>query len=290
MFGDLQTRLRLIVAIAIAAALTYFVEWNAVQPNVLDDPITFILNRAWLLSWGTLIIIAAAATLLAALICRRRLPDLPLLVFAACLSMLSLLSGPAVRAHWSTSPAASYLAFAFELLLLTALLFGVQFAGKLLLAKFASRDQPTHPDSKKISPRDALQSIALASLASFVVILLCATTTWADEIGPARLKVYGSERGQIIFAALAAGFLSSLAAHQSFRSVKSLFCWLALPLLGFFAYLILAKYAAPPSETLPIHPLGNFLPIDFAGPGVLGATLGLLLSRKLHHERDAEET
>ena len=289
MFGDFQTRFRLIVTIAIVAALAYLVVWSTVQPNVLGDPVTFILNQAWLLSWGTLIIVAAVAVLLTALICRRRLPDLPLLVFAACLSLLSLLSGPAVRAHWSNGTASSYRAFALELLLLTALLFAVQMAGKLLLARFAPKDQQTQTDFKKVSAGNALQAMVLAGVASFVIILLCATTTWA-EIGPARLKVYGSERGQIIFAALAAGFLSTLAAHQSFRSVKSLFCWLPLPLLGFFAYLVLAKYGSPPSEPLSVHPLGNFLPIDFAGPGVLGAMLGLLLSRKLHRERDEEET
>lgn len=289
MFGDLQTRLRLCLTVAITAALTYLLVWKTVQPNVLGDPVSFIFTGAWLLSWASLIVVAAVATLLSVLICRRRLPNLPVLVFAAGLCVLSFCSGPAVRAHWRIGTYGSYLGFALEILLLTALLYAVHLTGKMLLARFAGQDSKTHPSVPNVSLAKALQTPALAGIVAFIVALLFATTTWA-EIAPANYKVYGCERGQIIFAALAAGFLSALAAHQVFHPVKAVFCWLALPLLGLLAYLALAKFSAPASEPLPVNPLGNFLPIDFVGPGVLGSMLGLLSSRKLFRERQTQES
>ena len=62
----------------------------------------------------------------------------------------------------------------------------------------------------------------------------------------------------------------------------------AIALVGFFAYLALACFGSEAGEPLPNNPLGNFLPVDFLGPGVLGGMLGLLLSHKLFRNR-AEE-
>ena len=289
MFGDLRTRLRLFPVVAISVALVYLLVWPVVQPNVFKDPVSFIYNQNIPLSWLFLAIVAFVSTVLTVLICRRRLPDLPVLVFAAGLCLLSVRSGQAIRARWSYGARASYLTFAAETLLLIILFYGVHFFGKFILARLAPAEHAPHHQHRQFSLTTALQAFALASVVALVAALLISTNAKAHIPGPTVYTVYSSERGQIIFAALAAGFLSTLAAHQAFRPSRSIFCWLALPLLGFFAYLALAWFGTPPLEPLPNSPLGNFLPVDYLGPGTLGAMLGLLLSHKLFRNRAEEE-
>ena len=289
MFGDLRTRLRLSVVVAISVAGFYWLVWYAVQPNVFGGPVSFINNQAQVLSWALLVPIALVSTVLTVLICRRRLPDLPVLVFAAGLAVLSIRSGPAVWAHWSHGARSAYLVFTLETLLLTAVLWAVHRLGKLILAQLTPAghsDQHHRPNSSSAS---VLPALGLAALVAFVAAFLVATTARTAIAGVKSYTVYGSERGQIVFAALAAGFLSTLAAHQSFRPSRSSSCWLALPLVGLAGYLLLAGWGSPAGEPLPNNPLGNFLPIDFVGPGVLGGMMGLLLSHKLFRNRDTQE-
>ncbi|MBA7483345.1 hypothetical protein ES707_18859 [subsurface metagenome] len=291
MLGDLRTRLRLAVVVAITAAGFYWIIWYAVQPNVFDGPVSFLYSQAKVLSWPLLLIIAAISTVLTVLICRRRLPDLPVLVFAAGLCVLSVRSGPAVWVRWYHDGSGNiYLKFALETLLLTAVLWGVHRLGKLLLARLAPTGHKVEQSKMKSGAASFLPAFGLAGLVAFVVVFLVTTTVRTNIAGIRTYTVYSSERGQIIFAALAAGFLSTLAGHQSFRPSKSISCWLALPLVGMAGYLILAGFGSPAGEPLPNSPLGNFLPIDFVGPGVLGGMLGLLLSHKLFRNRDTEES
>ena len=289
MLGDLRTRLRLFPVIAISVALVYLLVWPAAQPNVFNDPLSFIYNQNILLSWLFLALVALISTVLTVLICRHRLPDLPVLVFAAGLCLLSVRSGQAIRAHWSYGARASYLTFAAETLFLIVLFYGVHFLGKFILARLSPAEHAPHHQHRQFSPATAAQAFALALLVALVAALLVSTNDKTHILGVNVYTVYGSERGQIIFAALAAGFLSTLAAHQAFRPSRSISCWLALPTLSFFAYLALAWFGSPPSEPLPNNPLGNLLPIDYLGPGTLGAMLGLLLSHKLFRNRAEEE-
>ena len=290
MFGDLWTRLRLSVVVAITAAGVYWLVWYAVKPNVFGDPVSFIYNQARPLSWALLLAMAVISTVLTVLICRRRLPDLPVLVFAAGLAVLSIRSGPAVRAQWSYGARPAYLNFALETLLLTAVLWAVHRLGKLLLVRLDPTGQNPQQPKLQSSLASYLPALGLAVLVAFIVAFLVAASASAVIAGVRTYMVYSSERGQIIFAALAAGFLSSLAAHQSFRPSRSISCWLAIPLVGVAGYLVLAALGSPAGESLPVSPLGNFLPIDFAGPGVLGGMLGLLLSHKLFRNRDTQQT
>jgi hypothetical protein len=279
------------VAVAITAAGFYWIIWYAVQPNAFDGPVSFVYNQAKALSWLLLIIIAVISTVLTVLVCRRRLQDLPVLVLAAGLSVLSVRSGPAVWVRWQHDGAGdTYLKFALEALLLTAVLWGVHRLGKFLLARLAPTGHEVGQSKTKSTSASLLPAFGLAALVAFIVIFLVTTTVRTNIAGIKTYAVYGSERGQIIFAALAGGFLSTLAGHQSFRPSKSTSCWLALPLVGVVGYLILAGFGSPADEPLPNIPLGNFLPIDFVGPGVLGGMLGLLLSHKLFRNRDTQES
>ena len=289
MLGSLRTRLRLAVAVVIAAAGAYWLVWYAVKPNVFGGPVSFIYNQALVLSWLLLIVIAVISTVLTVLICRRRLPDLPVLVFAAGLSVLSVRSGPARWAHSTEGAQNAYLIFALETVLLTAVLLAVHRLGKFLLARLAPVKRSSGKSKQRSSLASFLPTMGLAGLVAFVVAFVVATTAKTKLASGNNVMVYGSERGQIIFAALAAGFLSTLAAHQSFRPSKAIFCWLALPLVGLVGYLVLAGQGSPAGEILPNSPLGNFLPLDFVGPGVLGGMLGLLLSHKLFRNRDTQE-
>ena len=289
MLGSLRTRLRLAVAVVIAAAGAYWLVWYAVKPNVFGGPVSFIYNQALVLSWLLLIVIAVISTVLTVLICRRRLPDLPVLVFAAGLSVLSVRSGPARWAHSTEGAQNAYLIFAVEIVLLTAVLLAVHRLGKFLLARLAPVKRSSGKSKQRSSLASFLPAMGLAGLVAFVVAFVVATTAKTKLASGNNVMVYGSERGQIIFAALAAGFLSTLAAHQSFRPSKAIFCWLALPLVGLVGYLVLAGQGSPAGEILPNSPLGNFLPLDFVGPGVLGGMLGLLLSHKLFRNRDTQE-
>lgn len=330
MFGDLRTRLRLFPVIAIVAVLVYWLVWPAARPNVFNDPLSFIYNQNRPLAWLLLAVVALVSTLLTVLICGRRLPDLPVLVFAAGLCVLSVRSGNAVRAHWAHGTEASYLSFAVETLLLLVLFYGVHWLGKIILAHLTQTKQADgskphksslasilsivpealamgylanllgtfvqaqskhaeHHQPRKFSLATALQALGLALVVGFVTALLVATTAKTAIAGVESYTVYSSPRGQIIFAAFAAGFLSSLAAHQAFRPSRSLFCWIALPVVGVVGYLVLAWLGSPVGETLARNPLGNFLPVDFMGPGVLGGMLGLLLSHKLFRNRAEEE-
>ncbi len=289
MLGDLRTRLRLFPVVAIIAVLVYLLVWPAARPNVFNDPVSFIYNQDLPLSWLLLAVVALISTVLTVLICRRRLPDLPVLVFAAGLCVLSVRSGQAIRAHWAYGAQASYLSFAVETLLLIILFYGVHRLGKIILAHLAPAEHAGHHQQRQFSLATALQALGLALVVAFVAALLVATTAKTAIAGAEVYTVYASERSQTIFAAFAAGFLSTLAAHQAFRPSRSLFCWIALPLLGFFAYLALACFGSPAGEALPNNPLGNFLPVDFLGPGVLGGMLGLLLSHKLFRNRAEEE-
>ena len=291
MLGDVRTRLRLAVVVAITAAGFYWLLWYAAQPNAFNGPVSFAYNQAKVLSWSLLLIMAVISTVLTVLICRRRLPDLSVLVFAAGLCVLSVRSGPAVWVRWYNNEAgATYLTFALETALLTAVLWGVHHFGKFLLARWAPTGHEIEQSKAKSASASLLPALGVAGLVAFIVVFLVATTVRTTIAGANTYTVYGSERGQIIFAALAAGFLSTLAGHQSFRPSKSISCWLALPLVGFIGYLILAGFGSGAGEPLPNNPLGNFLPIDFVGPGVLGGMLGLLLSHKLFRNRDTEES
>ncbi|NIA07811.1 MAG: hypothetical protein GWP14_09315 [Actinobacteria bacterium] len=291
MLGDVRTRLRLAVAVAITAAGFYWIVWYAVQPNALDGPVSFIYNQATVLSWSLLLMTAAISTVLTILICRRRLPDLPVLVFTAGLCVLSVRSGPAVWVRWNHDGSGDvYLKFALEALLLTALLWSIHRLGKFMLARWAPTGHKAGQSKAKSTSASFLPAFGLAGLVAFVVIFLVTATVHTNIAGIKTYTVYSSERGQIIFAALAGGFLSTLAGHQSFRPSKSISCWLALPLVGVAGYLLLAGFGSPASEPLPNSPLGNFLPIDFVGPGVLGGMLGLLLSHKLFRNRDTQES
>jgi len=289
MLGDLRTRLRLFPVVAVSAVLVYLVVWPAARPNVLNDPVSFIYNQNIPLSWLLLAVVALVSTVLTVVICGRRLPDLPVLVFAAGVCVLSIRSGEAVRAHWAYGGGSSYLSFAAETLLLIILFYGVHLLGKIILAHLAPAEHARHHQHRQFSLATALQALGLALVVGFVAALLVATTAKTAIAGVKVYTVYASERSQIIFAAFAAGFLSTLAAHQSFRPSRSLFCWIALPVLGFFGYLGLACFGSPAGEALPNNPLGNFLPVDFLGPGVLGGMLGLLLSHKLFRNRAEEE-
>lgn len=290
MFGDLRTRLRLSVVVAISVAGFYWLVWYAVQPNVFGGPVSFIHNQARVVSWALLVLVALVSTVLTVLICRRRLPDLTVLVFAAGLAVLSVRSGPAVWAHWSHGARTAYLVFALEILLLTTVLWAVHRLGKFILARLAPAGHSDQHHRPQSSSARFLPALGLAALVAFVAAFLVATTARTAIAGAETYTVYGSERGQVIFAALAAGFLSTLAAHQSFRPSQAVSCWLALPLVGLAGYLVLAVWGSPTGEPLPNNPLGIFLPIDFVGPGVLGGMLGLLLSHKLYRNRDTPET
>ena len=291
MLGDVRTRLRLAVVVAITTAGFYWIIWYAAQPSAFDGPVSFIYNQSKFLSWLLLVVIAAISTVLTVLICRRRLPDLPVLVLAAGICVLSVRSGPAVWVRWQHDGAGNiHLKFALETLLLTAVLWAVHRLGKLLLARLAPMGHGTRQSKVQSSSTSFLPAFGVAVLVAFVAIFLLTTTVRTSIAGIKTYMVYSSERGQIIFAALAGGFLSTLAGHQSFRPSKSISCWLALPLVGVAGYLILAGFGSPASEPLPNSPLGNFLPIDFAGPGVLGGMLGLLLSHKTFRNRDTQES
>ena len=289
MLGDLRTRVRLFIAVASAVVLVQGLLWRVVKPGVWHDPVSLIYNNHLLLSWLLLVAVAGSCALLTVVICRGRLPDLPVLVLASGLSVLSVRSGAAVRAHWTRGAQVSYISFALELLLLTAALYGVHILGKLFLVWMGGRRGAEHHPAREFSLAPALQGLGLAVLAAGVAAFLVGTTIRTVVPGAEVYTVYASERGQIIFAALAAGFLSCLAAHQALRPAKSLFCWLGLPLVGIAAFLGLAAWGLPAGESLALNPLGNFLPLDFVGPGVLGGMLGLLLSHKLFRNRAAEE-
>ncbi len=330
MFGDVRTRLRLFPVVALSAVLVYLLVWPVTRPNVFNDPVSFIYNQNLALAWLLLAVVAVVSTVLTVLICGRRLPDLPVLVFAASLCVLSVRSGKAVRAHWAHGSGTSYLNFAVETLLLLVLFYGVHLLGKIILGHLTRAEQAQDQQSEKsllgrilsivpevlavrylanllgtigqarsehaehhrqrqFSLASALQALGLALVVGYVAALLIGTTAKTAIAGVEVYTVYASDRGQIIFAALAAGFLSTLAAHQAFRPSRSLFCWIALPLVGFVAYLGLAWFGSPVGEALPNNPLGNFLPVDFLGPGVLGGMLGLLLSHKLFRNRAEEE-
>jgi hypothetical protein len=327
MLGNLRTKLRLFLVVAITTVLVYLLVWPAAGPKVFNDPVSFLHSQNLPLAWVLLAAVAVISTLLTVLICGRRLPDLPVLVFAASLCVLSVRSGEAIRAHWAYGSGASYLSFAVEALLLIILFYGVHLLGKIILthlaqAKPADENRPRkslwasilsivaeavlvrylarllggivqthlehaeHHRQRQFSLASDLQAFALALVVGFVAAILIATTAKTTIAG---VEVYASDRSQIIFAALAAGFLSTLAAHQAFRPARSLFCWIALPLVGFVAYLVLAWLGSPVEQGWPRNPLGNFLPVDFLGPGVLGGMLGLLLSHKLFRNRAEEE-
>ena len=289
MFGDLQTRLRLFPVIAITAVAVYLFIWPAARPNVFDDPVSLLYSRNLPLSWILLAVVALISTVLTVLICRHRLPDLPVLVFAAGICVLSVRSGQAIRAHWAYGGRASYLSFAVETLFLIVLFYGVHLLGKFILARLGPAEHTPQHQHRQFSLATALQAFGLTLVVAFVAAFLIATTAKTAIAGVKVYTVYGSERGQIVFAALAAGFLSTLAAHQAFRPCRSICCWIALPLLGLIGYLALAGFGSPAGEPLPNNPLGNFLPVDYLGPGTLGAMLGLLLSHKLFRNRAEEE-
>ncbi len=289
MFGDLRTRLRLFPVIAITALAVYLFIWPAARPNVFNDPVSLIYSSNLPLAWIMLAIVALISTALTVLICRRRLPDLPILVFAAGLCVLSVRSGHAVRAHWAYGARASYLTFAAETLLLIILFYSVHLLGKFILARLGPSEHTPQHQHRQFSLATALQAFGLALVVAFVAAFLIATTAKTAIAGVKVYTIYSTERGQIVFAALAAGFLSTLAAHQAFRPSRSICCWIALPLLGFIAYLALAWFGPSAGEPLPNNPLGNFLPIDYLGPGTLGAMLGLLLSHKLFRNRAEEQ-
>ena len=291
MFGDLRTRLRLALAVAITAAGFYWIVWYAVGPDAFGGPVSFVFNQSKILSWLLLLMTAVISTLATVLICGRRLRDLPVLVFTAGLCVLSVRSGPAVWLRWYNDGAGSvYLKLALETLLLTGVLLGVHRLGKLLLSRLAPTGQAVKKTTTQAGAMSVLPVFGLGVLVAFVVVFLVTTTAHTDIAGARTYTVYSSERGQIIFAALAGGFLSALAAHQSFRPSRAIWCWLALPLVGVAGYFVLAWFGPPAAEPLANNPLGNFLPIDFVGPGVLGGMLGLLLSHTLFCNRDTQES
>lgn len=291
MFGDVKTRLRLGVAVAATAAGFYWIVWHAARPETFDGPVSLFSNQSEIMSWLLLLVMGVISTVLTVFICRRSLRDLPVLVFAAGLCVLSVRSGPAVWLRWyNDGSGIVYLKLAVETLLLTGLLFGIYRLGILLLAKTV----PTRKGAKKTKAgsghTSSLPAFGLAALVAFILLLLVATTAKGVIAGARTYTVYSSERGQIIFGALVAGFLSTLAAHQSFRPSRTVWCWLALPLVGVVSFIVLAVIGPPAGEPLANNPLGNFLPIDFVGPGVLGGMMGLLLSHKLFRNRDTLES
>ena len=257
--------------------------------KTFNDPVSLLYCSNLPLAWTLLAALALASTVLTVLICGRRLPDLPVLVFAAGLCVLSLFSGNALRAHWAHGAQTAYLTFAAETLLLIILFYGVHFLGKFILAKLGPTEHTPQHQHRQFSLATALPAFGLALVVAFVAAFLVATTAKTSIAGAKVYTIYSTERGQVIFAALAAGFLSTLAAHQAFRPSRSICCWIALPILGLIAYLALAWFGSPAGEPLPNNPLGSFLPIDYLGPGTFGAMLGLLLSHKLFRNRAEED-
>ena len=222
MFGDLRTRLRLFPVVFIAVVLVYLLVWPAAGPKVFNDPVSFLHSQNSPLAWLLLAVVALISTVLTVLICGRRLPDLPVLVFAAGLCVLSVRSGKAVRAHWAYGARASYLTFAIETLLLLILFYGVHWLGKTILAhlaraKPANESRPgksllanifvdlalivgflarllgtiiqphlehaQHHRQREFSLTSALQALGLALVVGFVAALLIATTAKAEIVG-----------------------------------------------------------------------------------------------------------
>ena len=149
-----------------------------------------------------------------------------MLVLAAGLSVLSVRSGRAVWTHWSYGARTAYLSFALEMLFLIAVLLAVHRLGKILLARLAPAKQSSEKSKSQSSLASYLPGLGLAVLVAFVITFLVSITAKTNVGTSGGKMVYGSERGQIIFAALAAGFLSTLAV---FPLLNSCLCFI----LGF---------------------------------------------------------
>lgn len=121
--------------------------------------------------------------------------------------------------------------------------------------------------------------------------LLCLAIMLAITVVLVLVLLRTSDRGQIVFALLAANFLAMLVAHQVFPSPYSMVAWLAPMLIGMLFYALAAVSAINSGVNAwsQVSPYAGVLPIDWMTAGAGGGVLGHWVSERIHELRHFEK-
>ena len=124
---------------------------------------------------------------------------------------------------------------------------------------------------------DAASCMGLSLVASVVLVLVL---------------LQSADRGQIIFALLAANLLGMLIAHQVFPARSLVVAWLAPMLMGMAFYVLAAVGALHDGANAWAHvsPIAALaLPIDWMTAGAGGGVVGFWISQRIHELKHLEK-
>ncbi|MBS3733948.1 MAG: hypothetical protein KGY99_03370 [Phycisphaerae bacterium] len=301
----LLEKIQVQLAAVAGVVLVYFALWPVLRPSDPRDPVVFFVLGApgsAAMFAGALWVLAAVAAVLTV----HARPEGALMAAVLGVGGVSLRSPQMRGLLWAWSgPLRNVFGWLIaELALLAALLFvaalivdlvrrGIaavrpQWLHKDVLAAGASADgkQPIRAllgflppwRDGRWRPADASRTLAAMGLGLVVSVALLV------------LLLRSPERGQILFALLAAFLLGAMAAHQLLPEIRSA-AIVCLPLLAGLGFYVLSMVAVPGGvdawKSLPHY--ACILPVDWLTAGGGGTLIGYWMSERLHELRHIEK-
>jgi len=145
----------------------------------------------------------------------------------------------------------------------------------LLRACFV-RDRGPEPSRKTDKNNAARLSVCCLGLSLVVAVVMLV------------LLMRSSERGQILFALLAAFIVASAVAHQAFPTPYSIVVWGMPILVAMGLYGLAAVSTSQPASWIDVPKYAKALPVDWLTAGCGGALIGYWISARIHELRHVE--
>ena len=303
-------------AAAAGIAIVYFAFWAVVRPSGPEDPVLYAATAGF----GSAALFAGMVLLLAALCALATVHARP---EGALMAALLGAGGISLRSdqlrgmlwHWQDRLPSLFLVMAAEVLLMAAVLLAAALVVDAI-RRLIARAKPgwvwksPHADEDSDAPGRGRAGYTLMSFlrprpggagkprAGGSMRFAgeakrfggCLALSGVIAAVLVLLLLRSSDRGQILFALLAACLIGSLIAHQTFPTHHSVALWI-MPLilaLGFYA-LSAATAMRGPGAWMHLPHYARALPVDWLTAGCGGALIGFWLSERICELRHLEQ-
>lgn len=279
---SLIRRIRFYTAMALAAAIFWYVGWSVTRPIDPAGPVSLLLVRQGVVTLAELLGLAVAASGLAVAICGAGSADRGPLAIAVGLAAMGLRGGQLdglvmYRLTLPPTDPAALNAFPTWALIAECWLWMALIAVGFVVGRWV--DSWFGPPAPAPSTGKPLEDHSGDVRQGAAAVLLTVLVTWAVysfAIGEDRHPIL---KGQIYFAVAISFLAGGLAAHAFFRSGGRVWALVAVPVVAILAYVVgspseAAIAAARESGAyLTLRPIARPLPLEFAALGAIGVLL-----------------
>ena len=269
-------RLRLICALAMAAAVFWYVGWWAVRPIDPQGPISLLMIDQGVIAMAKLLGLAVVTSGLAVAICGEGAAERGPLAIGVGLAALGLRGAQLDRLilYRNTllpgSVANGGISFpTWELVAecwLWLALIAVGFVVGRWVESWSSPGRPSPPADQSSDVRQGLGTIAVTALVAWAVL--------AYSVGSDADRIL---KGQVYFAIGISFLVGGMVAHAVLRTTSRMWGLVAIPLVVSVAYLLGrpedATLAVSHGAYVSLKPLAQPLPLEFAALGSVGILL-----------------